>query len=252
MTNSEIIMIALTAVIAAAGVVGACIFNNQLSVMQGQLDEMKSTGKQTDTMIAANKIIATAAQKSAEVAEKALTAIERPIAVINHWQPTAEMDGDKVVAWIITPVFENVGNMPGINFISQTNAAGRSTAFPDDYAFADFAANPKARVPTVIGPKQTLNLSDIRLTADYMAEVAAKTSNLIIYGWVEYDDFLEKRHRTEFSSRVNILGNAHRADARFSFPNFGGYNCVDKNCKYSTHKDVPTDTEIVPPGVTPP
>jgi hypothetical protein len=68
MTNSEIIMIALTAVIAAAGVVGACIFNNQLSVMQGQLDEMKSTGKQTDIIIETNKKLAEATQQSADAA----------------------------------------------------------------------------------------------------------------------------------------------------------------------------------------
>jgi hypothetical protein len=52
MTNSEIIMICLTAVIAAAGVVGACIFNNQLSVMQGQLTEMKTSSGLTNRQIA--------------------------------------------------------------------------------------------------------------------------------------------------------------------------------------------------------
>jgi hypothetical protein len=35
MTNSEILMTVLTAVIAASGVVAAIIFNNQLSVMSG-------------------------------------------------------------------------------------------------------------------------------------------------------------------------------------------------------------------------
>jgi hypothetical protein len=36
MTNAEVLMIALTAVLAVTGVLGAIIFNNQLSVMQGQ------------------------------------------------------------------------------------------------------------------------------------------------------------------------------------------------------------------------
>jgi hypothetical protein len=37
MTNAEILMSLFTALIAVTGVIGALIFNNQLSVMQGQL-----------------------------------------------------------------------------------------------------------------------------------------------------------------------------------------------------------------------
>jgi hypothetical protein len=42
MTNTEILTILLTGVIALTGVIGAIIFNNQLSVMQGQLDVMRA------------------------------------------------------------------------------------------------------------------------------------------------------------------------------------------------------------------
>ncbi len=42
MTNTDIWMISLTALIAVAGVISATIFNKQLSVMQGQLDENES------------------------------------------------------------------------------------------------------------------------------------------------------------------------------------------------------------------
>jgi hypothetical protein len=42
MTNTEILTILLTGVIALTGVIGAIIFNDQLSVMQGQLDVMRA------------------------------------------------------------------------------------------------------------------------------------------------------------------------------------------------------------------
>ena len=42
MTSSEILMAVFTAVIATTGVIGAIIFNGQLSIMQGQLTEMKT------------------------------------------------------------------------------------------------------------------------------------------------------------------------------------------------------------------
>jgi hypothetical protein len=46
-------MIGLTAVIAFATVISAIIFFRQLSVMQGQLEEMRSSGHQTDETIKA-------------------------------------------------------------------------------------------------------------------------------------------------------------------------------------------------------
>src|ERR1700681_4830998 len=42
MTNSEILMVVFTAVIALTGVLGAIIFNGQLTAMQAQLGEMKT------------------------------------------------------------------------------------------------------------------------------------------------------------------------------------------------------------------
>jgi hypothetical protein len=175
----------------------------------------------------------------------------KPIISIKHYQPTAGMDGDRVTAWFFTPVIENDGATPAIRLISQTNAAGQPVEFPGNYAFPDFSIN-KSRIPTVLGPKQTLNLSDVRLTSDYLALVSAKTANVIIYGWTEYDDVFEVRHRTEFSVRMHIDGDVHRGDARFSFPNFGAYNCIDKGCKYTKFEDIPIDKEILPAGAVVP
>ncbi|WP_429344737.1 hypothetical protein [Paraburkholderia sp. GAS42] len=42
MTNAEILTLVFSAVIAVTGVIGAIIFNNQLSVMQGQLNVMRA------------------------------------------------------------------------------------------------------------------------------------------------------------------------------------------------------------------
>jgi hypothetical protein len=54
MTNAEILMTSLTAVIAVGGIIGACIFYNQLAVMKGQLVEMKTASK-----IAEESLVAT-------------------------------------------------------------------------------------------------------------------------------------------------------------------------------------------------
>jgi hypothetical protein len=89
MTSSEILMAVFTAVIATTGVIGALIFNNQLSVMQGQLDEMKSTGKQTEALIKSSSISAEASQTQAKAAAesnvaavKALQQSQRPWVIV--------------------------------------------------------------------------------------------------------------------------------------------------------------------------
>jgi hypothetical protein len=121
MTNSEILMICLTAVIATAGVIGACIFNNQLSVMQGQLNEMKSTGKQNEIVIATNKTLANAAKQSADVARQTLIASQRAWVRIDQigfggGGLAIDMNGARVsVSFKIT----NIGNSPAINISPQ-------------------------------------------------------------------------------------------------------------------------------------
>lgn len=77
MTSSEILMVIFTGVIAITGVIGSIIFGKQLAAMQGQLEEMKATGKQTDQIISNNKIVADAAKQSAEVAQQTLVATQR-------------------------------------------------------------------------------------------------------------------------------------------------------------------------------
>ena len=77
MTTSEILMACLTAVIATAGVITAIIFNNQLRVMQGQLDEMREAGTDTKRTADAAKESADAAKRAADITERSLVAAQR-------------------------------------------------------------------------------------------------------------------------------------------------------------------------------
>jgi hypothetical protein len=52
-------------------------FQQATVVMQAQLDEMKSTGKQIEEMIATNKSLAAATEKAADVAKQTLVAAQR-------------------------------------------------------------------------------------------------------------------------------------------------------------------------------
>jgi hypothetical protein len=110
MTNSEIWMISLTAVIAVAGLIGACIFNNQLGVMQGQLDEMKVAGKQTEKT-------ANAAQEAADVAKQTLIAAQRAWVRPDKIAMTGVLsfNPDGTASATVSFNATNVGNSPAIH-----------------------------------------------------------------------------------------------------------------------------------------
>lgn len=111
MTNSDIWMISLTALIAVAGVISATIFNTQLSVMQGQLEEMKATSKQTDELVEATKRAAEAAKASSD----SIASIERPYIFISA-KPTRLVERSTVsnIAPDISYSLVNMGRVPAV------------------------------------------------------------------------------------------------------------------------------------------
>jgi hypothetical protein len=83
-------MIGLTAVIAVAGIASAGIFGWQLSIMSGQLDEMKSSSAQSVQIIDAYKKIATATIDSVTAARKLVEATTNAVKASQRLAEAAE------------------------------------------------------------------------------------------------------------------------------------------------------------------
>jgi hypothetical protein len=183
---------------------------------------------------------ADAAQKSTHIAGQALISSQRPVVSLKGIAHRSIMNQGQVVSWIVTPVMENTGSTPGVGFITTTNFVGQPKELPDDYPFPDFD-RPAQHEANIIGPKQTRDLADIVLPAQFLTNVAEGKTNIFIYGWVEYRSVFGHTYRTEFSARVKIVGNVSRDDAIFSFPSTGKYNNMDNDCKYKSFIDVPVE-----------
>jgi hypothetical protein len=193
MTNAEILMLVLTAVIAVTGVIGALIFNNQLRVMQGQLDEMRSTGEQTDRLIDTNRLIAEAAQKSANIAERAMIEIERAYIVIG----TSSMEVVKNTDGSIkeTKVIFNVGNY------------GRTIGTPTEiYAeIQEIDSLPNELVYSGTGKRFAgYDLISPGQVVPFAKEVfvSTKTSPFFFCGYINYFDIHQKNHTSRFCARI--------------------------------------------------
>ena len=208
MTNTDIWMISLTALIAVAGVVSATIFNNQLSVMRGQLDEMKSTGIQTGEMIKAAKDSADAAKRSVEISERTLIVTQRAyVRVINYpwlWRPDFDRPGKYF--YDITPIVENSGNTPTIGAKINVDNALRNSPLPEDF---DFPYQGVAG-DTLIGPKQTVGASRAIILDDNLLEVQKGKKFFYIWGTITYRDVFDTTpvRTTEFCTEISrVIGN---------------------------------------------
>lgn len=208
MTTSEILMICLTAVIATAGVIGAVIFNNQLSIMQGQLDEMKSASKQTVELVEATKASADAAKKSADVAREALIATQRAFVFVTTIIPRRgiNMDGD-TTHWVFEVQWKNSGNTPTKNMFVRMNLLPFDGELPDDFDFKDLGND---NVPVFIGPQSMVGSGQLSVQVADVEAVIAGNKKLFLWGWAEYDDTFKDtpRHRVEYCFDIRIAGEA--------------------------------------------
>jgi hypothetical protein len=213
MTNSEILMIVFTGVIATTGVIGAIIFNNQLSIMQGQLAEMKSASAQTNEMLAANKTLAAASERTAKVVEDSLFKLQRASIFMpdmnTNWHPDTGRTGK--FWWHFRPVFQNSGNTQTRDMVTNVVFELRDTPIPDGYSFPPDAVNQPAIVP----PHWPIYGRSQNLTDDQLIEVQKGTKFYYIYGTVTYRDIFDGTpvHTTKFCRQVtNILGDLTRPD----------------------------------------
>jgi hypothetical protein len=97
-------MIGLTGAIVATGIISAFIFAGQLSIMNGQLSEMKSSGLQEDRLVEANGRFATAVEQQA-LALRGNMRYNGLTIQSNSW------------GWWINPTWSNVGGTDAKNYI---------------------------------------------------------------------------------------------------------------------------------------
>lgn len=211
-------MVCLTAVIAAAGVIGAWIFNNQLSVMEGQLNEMKN---------------------STEISKAALIQLNRAFIFPKTFNVLSHRDEDIKDAekywYSIVPIWENSGNTPTRDMTIYVNSYFQSKPMPSDFRFPPFISNEK--IPIFAGPKASFGGSFVIKTGDELAEVKAGTKYFYIWGEARYRDIFANtpEHVTRFAYQITVLGDPTKPQVpgnvlQMSTNTLPRHNCADEEC----------------------
>lgn len=212
MSNAEIMMIVLTAVLAATSVITVLIFNSQLGVMQTQVQDSR------DALIVAN----------------------RASVFLNRYDvsPVADKDG-KIVGWEINPIFENAGNTPTKSMVIRINAQ----LTPEDPPADEFPPDRPETVDlqgSMIRPHGTLTAAGAVVSVEHIDEIVAKKQKFFIWGWVEYRDTFKGTpcHRTRFFNSLSIVADYRKPKATdgalpLRMPIVGKFNDPDDLCSHT-------------------
>jgi len=116
-------------------------------------------------------------------------------------------DRSLVDNWRITFILGNGGNTPTKNLLHNINWAVFDKPLADDFDFPD---KPYGK-PSVgmIGPNADLYSEYVDIPTDLVNyQVANSQQHVYIWGWVNYDDVIDKttRHRTEYCTEVKKHG----------------------------------------------
>jgi hypothetical protein len=205
MTHTDIWMIGLTALIAVAGFVSATIFNNQLTVMQGQLREMKSTGTQTDRLIEMTKDTADAARLSARTARETLIYTQRAIlTVVAPYNVRIQNEGQPIIGYAFQIYFKNSGPTTAKQTRIVFKVEYIDRVLPDNYDYS-FAAPPELNnsPPADIGRDTEFRSEAMSVAMNAIQSVQNGQGTLLQRFYISYNDIFEGTDRHHLAGTIS-------------------------------------------------
>jgi hypothetical protein len=145
-------------------------------------------------------------ERAANIAEQALTRLERAVVFCETFVPHGEATASRVLLWKLHAKWFNSGSTVANNLAIHINWDHFSDGLPENFDFPDHGT--AGAPPLYLGPKATLLSQPILMPPEIIDAVNQRHIRFFIWGWAEYDDVFDNtpRHRTEFC--VELLGSA--------------------------------------------
>jgi hypothetical protein len=183
----------------SAALVGVALFQAGLFWVQLRLlsDESRNS-----------RITAEAARDNANTADRALKTTQRAFVYKKQTNVVAVIypAGTSVVEWSLTPDWENSGTTPTKRGLSHVSWKRFPTGVgPESIDFADqWGANVRRdRSRVFIAPKGSIWGQTVSIP---VADLLLPNQSCFVWGWVDYDDIFDIRHRTEFCIEIELRG----------------------------------------------
>ncbi len=197
--------------------------------------------KSGESQIAIAKDAANAAERSADVAEKALIAGQRAFVSVSFRQsPYRDITTGNIEFWGIIPVWTNAGNTPTRNMENHISNQLTQGELPADWDFPDLwsegiSESDRVAIPLGISPKQETDGQRVTISTSDMDEVISGRKRAYLWGWATYNDVFPNtsRHVTRFAVWIEVGGNPRDPkQISFTYHYLGRYNCSDEECEY--------------------
>ncbi len=182
---------------------------------------------------------ANAAQKNAEIAERALTVGQRAFVSVK-FQQTANRNikTGEINLWGFTPVWANAGDTPTREMVNHISIYFPDKELPPDWDFPDFWSSSvptEKRIATPMGvaPRDSTNSQTLYVPIDKIEAVINGEKFLYFWGWATYNDAFPntKQHVTRFAVQIIVGGDPRNADKiSFIYRFLNRYNCSDEEC----------------------
>jgi hypothetical protein len=213
----------------------AGLFLWQLWLIRESLDDAKIAAE-------AAKDGAQAARDSVKLSEEALIAAQRAYVAVHRINAFSKVNvtNGEVVGWDVFVVWENAGNSPTRNFLSNVNVMLSKDKLSPDWDFPDgwidappaWRNDPNAVLGT-INAKSTLEGARKFIPTPMFEQVREGKIFMYIWGWATYRDVFPNTPKrvVRFGAQCIVEGDLRRSDrASFQFIHLDRYNCVDNEC----------------------
>lgn len=247
----------LTVVIAGANGIYTYYARKQFAVMSGQLDQMQSSGKQTDELISLYQaqlrelqkqaadthtlalnagIQAVAAQNASVTTREALTSVQRAfIYFVGSSSITKTISMGKVSELIVGVPWQNGGVSPTKNAVSGVNWISLPGEIPLNYTFPD-QGNIDSKQFEI--PPKAFAFGTVKIPISFIESARKGQSHLFLHGWITYHDIFDKTptRLSEFCDEVVEIKSSTpqltepTAEISWQLSLCQNHNCSDERC----------------------
>ena len=175
-----------------------------------------------------------AARTSADTAEKTLITTQRafvyPKSIGKDWfGPRRSKEPGEIVEWVFTPEWENSGTTPTKNGLSHVSwKRFPKGSGPETIQFGDQwpAGSKREHSRLFLPPKSSLSGQPVSISASDLRS----GDPCFVWGWVEYDDIFDARHRSEFCVELELRGGPSTDPNAIAFRFYRLHNGADYEC----------------------
>ena len=181
--------------------------------------------------------------ESNKISKESLVSVQRAFVVFSgvvYGTKFADSSGKNVVTMRLNAPWQNSGNTPTKDAVSQVNWISLPQGLPDNFIYPDIGTIPKSQF--ALGPKVAGNTT-MFVPIEYFEAALHRKTRLFVYGWFTYRDIFSATpaRLSEFCDEIiNVKSSAPMGDLNASvtweLSLCPKHNCYDEQCEdYQSH-----------------